>query len=34
MISPLGLWDLLKEVGGIEFRPVNGHLASLGHHRT
>lgn len=34
VVFPEGLWDLLKEVGGIEFRPVNHHPASFGHHDT
>lgn len=31
---PVGLWNLPKEIGGIEFWPVNRHPASLGHHST
>lgn len=30
----VGLWDELKEVGGIEFRVVDRHPAALGHHDT
>lgn len=28
------LWDSLEQVGGIEFRGVNRHLASFSHYHT
>lgn len=34
VVSSQGLWDSLKQVGGIEFRGINSYLASLGHYHT
>lgn len=34
VVSPHGLWDSLKQVGGIKFRGVNSNLAPFGHYCT
>lgn len=34
VVFPVGLWDSLKEVGGIKFRPIDHHPSSLSHHGT
>lgn len=34
VVSPQGLWDSLKQVGGIKFRGVNSNLASFGYYCT
>lgn len=34
VVSSQGLWNSLEQIGSIEFRGVNSHLASLGHYHT
>lgn len=34
VVFAVQLWNFPEEIGGIEFRPVDHHSASLGHHGT